>query len=149
MFSIHIFCDCIYIITFCSYKLCIDFERSDNEKYNIVAFYPLKVSFYNAIGGMRTMKCDPIQQGTSCHLKEFESFAIANRGFNKLSNDTQFLKIEMILLEIQLLQSLFKYNSFYFFIYIAHHYLRMDLADKMYLLLYWATKRLLFFCHTQ
>ena len=85
-----------YIITFCSYYLCIDFERSDNEKYNSCILFFESV-FNNAIGGMCTMKCDPTQRGTSCHLKEFEIFAIANRGFNKLSNDTQFLKIEMIL----------------------------------------------------
>ena len=56
---------------------------------------------------------------------------------NKLSNDTQFLKIEVILLEIQLLETLY---SLYFEHYFVH-YLRIDLADKMYLLLYWVTFR--------
>ena len=45
----------------------------------------------------------------------------------------------MILLEIQSLQSLyFLLFSLYFAIYFGH-YLRMNLADKMYLLLYWVT----------
>ena len=64
-------------------------------------------------------------------------FALSNRAFNKLSNDTQFLKIEVILLEIQLSQRL---NFLLFSLYFAHcfvHYLRINLADKMYLLLYW------------
>ena len=43
--------------------------------------------------------CDPIQQ--KIHLvtsENVEIIAVSNRGFNKLSNDTQFLKIEVILL---------------------------------------------------
>ena len=39
--------------------------------------------------------------------EKVESFAKSNRGFNKLSNNTQFLKIEVIILEIQLLQQLY------------------------------------------
>ena len=53
-----------------------------------------------------------------CILSTFvkvEIFAMSNRGFDKLSNDTQFLKIEVILLEIQLLRSL--HFSFIFFIF--------------------------------
>ena len=48
----------------------------------------------------------------------------------------------MILLKIQVLQSV---NFFLFPLYFTHclvHYLRINLADKMYLLLYWVT----YFC---
>ena len=39
--------------------------------------------------------------------EEVEIFALSNRGLDKLYNDTQFQKIEMRLLKIQLLQSLY------------------------------------------
>ena len=68
-----------------------------------------------------------------------EIFTSSNRRFNKLSNDTKFVKIEVILLKVQLLQSVY---FLLFSLYFAHyfgHYLRINLADKMYLLLYWVT----------
>ena len=47
--------------------------------------------------------CDTIQQKVHLvYLKKVESFALSNRRFNRLSNDTQFLKIEVTLLEIEL-----------------------------------------------
>ena len=70
-------------------------------------------------------------------FEKIEMFALSNRGFNKLSNDTKFIKIEVILFEIQCLQSV---NSFFFFFifYILFCSLsRINLADKMSLLLYW------------
>ena len=62
---------------------------------------------------------------------------------NKLSNYTKFAKIEVILLKIQVLQSV---NFLLFSLYFTHcfaHYLRINLADKMSLLLYWVTYILL------
>ena len=59
--------------------------------------------------------------------------------YSKLSNDTKFIKIIVIVLKIQVLQSV---NFFLFSLYFTHcfaHYLRLNLADKMYLLLYWVT----------
>ena len=54
--------------------------------------------------------------------------ALSNRRFEKLSNDTKF---------VQLLQSVyFLLFSLYFTPYFSH-YLRINLANKMYLLLYW------------
>ena len=68
---------------------------------------------------------------------KIEMFALSNRIFNKLSNDTKFLKFEVRLLEIQHLPSLyFLLLSLYFTSYCVH-YLRINLADKMSLLLYW------------
>ena len=62
---------------------------------------------------------------------------------NKLSNDTKFIDIEVILLKIQVLQSVnFLLFSSYFTHCFAHcfaHYLRINLADIMSLLLYWVT----------
>ena len=43
---------------------------------------------------------------------EMEIFAISDRELNKLSDDTQFVKIKVILLEIQLLES--QYIFLYF-----------------------------------
>ena len=85
--------------------------------------------------------CDSIQQ--KVHLVYFWFFllifALSNRWFNKLSNNTKFVKIEEILSEIHHLQSLyFLLFSLYFALYSVH-YLRINLADKMYLLLYWVT----------
>ena len=84
--------------------------------------------------------CDPIQQ--KVHLVYFwkiEIFALSNRRFNKLPNDTKFVKIEVILLKVQLLQSVhFLLFSLYFTHYFVH-YLRMNLVNKMSLLLYWVT----------
>ena len=57
----------------------------------------------------------------------------------KLSNYTKFVKLEVILLKVQLLQSVY---FFLFYLYFTHyfvHYLRINLADKMSLLLYWVT----------
>ena len=71
-------------------------------------------------------------------LSTFEKiviFALSNRRFNKLSNYTKFVKIGVILLKIQHLQSQY---FLLFSIYFAH-YLRINLADKMSLLLYWVT----------
>ena len=72
-------------------------------------------------------------------FEKIEIFALSNRRFNKLSNDSKFIKIEVILLKIQVWQSL---NFLLFSLYFTHcfvHYLRINLADKMYLLLYWVT----------
>ena len=38
------------------------------------------------------------------NFKKIEIFALSNKRFNKLSNDTKFIKIEVILLKIQVLQ---------------------------------------------
>ena len=38
-------------------------------------------------------------------FEKIEIVALSNRRFNKLSNDTKFVKIEVILLKIQVLQS--------------------------------------------
>ena len=85
-------------------------------------------------------------KGTSClHLNKLRFLHYltkdfwSNRGFNKISNGTELLKIEVILLEIQCLPSL---NFFSFPLYFALYfvqYLSINLADKMYLLLYWVT----------
>ena len=48
-------------------------------------------------------------------FEKVEMFAVSNRGFNKLSNDTQFLKNEAILLEIQqFTKSIFPFIYFIF-----------------------------------
>ena len=73
--------------------------------------------------------------------EKIEILALSNRGFNKLSNDTKFIKIKVILLEIPFTKSIFLLFSVYFANYFVN-YLRMDLADKMYLLLYWVTYRM-------
>ena len=73
------------------------------------------------------------------HYLRFNKLSNDNRRFNKLSNDAKFVKIEVILLKRQLLQSVY---FLLFSLYITHyfaHYLRINLADKMFLLLYWAT----------
>ena len=69
-------------------------------------------------------------------------FALTKSRFNKLSNETKFVQIEVILLKVQLLQSVYiLLFSLYFTQYFVH-YLRMNLADKMSLLLYWVTYQL-------
>ena len=53
----------------------------------------------------------------------------------------KIVKIEVILLKVQLLQHVF---SLLFYLHFAHHfvhYLRINLPDKMSLLLYWVTFR--------
>ena len=60
-------------------------------------------------GGGSTNRCITTMSpnttiGTSCLL---EIFALSNRRFDKLSNDTKFVKIEVKLSEIQHLQSLY------------------------------------------
>ena len=45
-------------------------------------------------------------------FEKIEIFALSNRRFNKLSNDTKFIKIEVMLLKIQVLQSV-NYLLFY------------------------------------
>ena len=68
-------------------------------------------------------------------FEKIEMFALSYRRFNKLSNDTKVIKIEVILLKIQVLQST---KFLLFSLYFAHcfaHYLRINLADKMSLLL--------------
>ena len=50
-------------------------------------------------------------------------FALSNRRFNKLSNDTKFIRIEVMLLKIQVLQSV---N----FLFIFYTLSRINLADK-------------------
>ena len=75
-------------------------------------------------------------------FEEIENVALStsNRRFSKLSNDTKFMKIEVTLLKVQLLQSCI--NFLLFSLYFTHHFvhcLRINLADKMYLLLYWVT----------
>ena len=73
-------------------------------------------------------------KGTSGLLKTKLS-----RRFNKLSNDTKFMNIEVILLKIQVLQSWISFHI----LYILHTVLLIisekNLADKMSLLLYWVT----------
>ena len=77
-----------------------------------------------------------IQQNAGHLLFTFEKveiFAISNGAFN---NSWKFLSI----LEIQFLQSLyFLLFSLYYFAHYFVHYLRINLADKMYLFLYWVT----------
>ena len=64
-------------------------------------------------------------KGNSClFLKKKSDFALYNRRFNKLSNDTKFVKIEVILLKVQALQSV---HFLLFSLYFTHcfvHYLR-------------------------
>ena len=70
-------------------------------------------------------------------FEKIEMFALSYRRSNKLSNDTKFIKFEVILLKIQGLQSV---DLFLFSLYFTHcfaHYLIINLADKMSLLLYW------------
>ena len=47
--------------------------------------------------------------------------ALSNRKFNKLSNDTKFVKIEVILLEVQLLQSVY---FLLFSLYFPHYFVQ-------------------------
>ena len=56
----------------------------------------------------------------------------------KLSNDHKFVKIEGILSEIQNLQSPY-FLLFSLYLHYFVHYLRINLAGKMYLLLNWVT----------
>ena len=72
-------------------------------------------------------------------FENIEILALSNRRFYKLSNDTKFIKIEVIFLKIQASQCV---NFLLFSLYFAHyfaHYLRMNLTDIMSLLLYWVT----------
>ena len=49
--------------------------------------------------------CDPIQQKTILStFEKIEIFVLSNWRFKKLSNDTKFIKIEGIVLKIQVLQ---------------------------------------------
>ena len=76
-------------------------------------------------------------KGTWCLL--LRKLRLSNRWINKLFNDTKFINIEVILLKIQVLQSV---NFLLFSLYFTHcfaHYLRINLADIMSLLLYWVT----------
>ena len=63
-------------------------------------------------------------KGTSCLLfVKIEIFALSNRRFNKLSNDTKFVTIKIILLKIQVLQGmnfLTRYEFPLIFFYILH-----------------------------
>ena len=63
-------------------------------------------------------------------FENIEIVALSKRRFNKLSNDTKFVPSVYSLL---------------FNLYFTHYfvnYLRINLADKMYILLYWVT----YFC---
>ena len=68
-----------------------------------------------------------------CILSTFEKkkrfFALSNRRFNNLSNDTKFIKIEVILLKVQFFSNLL--FSLYYFTHYFVHYLRINLADKI------------------
>ena len=86
-------------------------------------------------------KCDPIQQ--KVHLSTFEKieiFALSNRRFNELSNGTKFVKIEAILLKIQVLQSV---NFLLFSLYFTHMFGSLSQnkpgRQDVHLLLYWVT----------
>ena len=64
-------------------------------------------------------------------FENIEILALSNRRFYKLSNDTKFIKIEVIFLKIQASQCV---NFLLFSLYFAHyffHYLRMNQADIM------------------
>ena len=72
-------------------------------------------------------------------LSTFETIEIlawSNRRFNKLYNDTKFVKTEVILLKVQLLQSVYFLLFSLYFTHCFVHYLRINLADKMSLLMY-------------
>ena len=73
-------------------------------------------------------------------FEKIEILALSNRGFHKLSNDTKIVKIELILLKVPLsqLKCVFLFFSLYFAQYFVN-YLRINLADKMSLSLYWVT----------
>ena len=82
--------------------------------------------------------CDPIRKVHPVYfLGENDVFALSNRRFHNLSNDTKLVKIEVILLKVQLLPILY---FLLFFLYYTHYfvhyiYLRIKLTDKMYVLL--------------
>ena len=61
--------------------------------------------------------CDPIQQKVTC-LTVIEIFTLSNRRLNKLSNYTKFVKIEVILLKVQV--STFTNCIFYFILFIFY-----------------------------
>ena len=64
-------------------------------------------------------------------FEKIEICALSNKRFNKLSGDTKFIKIEVIPLKIQVLQSV---KFLLFFLYFTHcfvHYLRINQANKM------------------
>ena len=50
-------------------------------------------------------------------FEKIEIFAFSNRIFHKLSNDTKFVEIEVILLKVQVLQSV---NFLLFSLYFTH-----------------------------
>ena len=93
--------------------------------YSLEIFCLLKLAKVSCFMGLKWeigwnfIQCVYVTQYNKRHIlstsEQIEIFAICNRGFNKLSNDTQFLKIEVILLEIQILQSLY-FPLFYWFI---------------------------------
>ena len=60
---------------------------------------------------------DPMQQRYS-HLV-YDILDLYNRRFSKLSNDTKFVKIEVILLKVQLLQSVY---FLLFYLYFTHYF---------------------------
>ena len=70
---------------------------------------------------------------------KIEISALSIRRFNKLSNDTKIVKFEVVLLKIHLLQSVYFLLFYLYFENYFIHFLRMKLADKMCLLLYWVT----------
>ena len=67
-------------------------------------------------------------------FEKIEIFALSNRRFNKLSIDTKFVKINVILLKIQVLQSVSFLLLSLYFTHCFVNYLRINLADKIYLL---------------
>ena len=79
-------------------------------------------------------------KGTSCLLlSKFRFLHYLTEDLIKLSSDIKFIKIEVILLITQVLQSV---NFLLFYMYFTHcfvHYLRINSADKMSLLFCWVT----------
>ena len=114
------------------------------SKQNNLRVLSLKLEhFENMATCVRILKsslsCDPIQQKVLRTFEKIEIFVLSNWRFNKLSNDTKLVQIEGIVLKMQVLRSV---NFLLFSLYFTHcfaHYLRINLADKMSLLLYWVT----------
>ena len=100
----------IYIIVVL-WKKPISYSIEKSEKYISMVyrtFQKHKILCYNTLCN----NCWPyvIQYNKRYILSTFEKieiFALSNRRLNKLSNDTKFIKIKVILLKVQLLQSVY------------------------------------------
>ena len=89
----------------------------------------------NKMGNEKALYSDICDRYLSVDFDRFEIFALSKRQLNKLSYDTKFITIGLILLKVQEKDGVFfLLFSFYLKSYFAQ-YLKISLADLRYLLL--------------